>query len=129
LTCPQQRCDSRAAERQLALDQHTQRLLHAGLALPRRQVQDLQVLPVGMRRQCLVEEVIGHAEAAAGEQRLPVAVVGQRPRLAHQGVNHVSIVDLLLAPPPQPRQRLDQLLAIPHFQRLQVQPHFDALAD
>ncbi len=117
------------AERLLAVDQHPQRVLHGGLALPRRQMQDLQIFPVGTRRQRFVELVISHAEAAAGEQRFPVAVVGQGSRLAHQRVDHMTIVDVLLAAPTQTRQRLNQLLAVPDFQVVQVDAHLDPFAD
>jgi hypothetical protein len=129
LAGPHQHCDGSVAERLVAIDQQTQRLLHGGLALLRRQMQDLQVFPVGTRRQRLVKQVISHAEAAAREQRLPVTVVGQGPRLPHQSVDHVPIVDVLLAPPPQAWQRLNQLLAVPHFQVVQVHAHLDPFAD
>jgi hypothetical protein len=41
----------------------------------------------------------------------------------------VAVIDPLLAPATQPRQRLDPLLPIPHLQMLRIQPHLDALAD
>lgn len=117
------------AEQLLAVDQHPQRVLHGGLALAHRQMQDLQIFPVGTRRQRFVELVISHAEAAAGEQRFPVTVVGQGAGLPHQGFDHVPIVDVLLAAPTQTRQRLNQLLAVPDFQVVQVDAHLDPFAD
>jgi hypothetical protein len=55
----QQRFHGHAAERLLAIDQHAQRLLDARFALVRRQVQNLQILTIGPRRQRLVEQVVG----------------------------------------------------------------------
>jgi len=94
-----------------------------------RQVQDLQVVAVRPRRLRLAQQVVRQAEPARGEEFVPVAVVGERPRLADQGVDHVPVVDVPPAAPPQPRQRLHQLLAVPHLQVFQVNPHFDPLAD
>ena len=55
------------------------------------------------------QHVVGHAEAAGGEQVLPVAVVGERSRLAHQPVDDVPVVDPVLAASTQPRQLLHLL--------------------
>jgi hypothetical protein len=44
-------------------------------------------------------------------------------------LDHVPIIDVPLAPAVQPRQRLQQLLAVPHLDPLRVQPRFHALAD
>jgi hypothetical protein len=105
LTCVQQRFHCRAAERLFAVHQHAQCLFDACFALVGRQVQNLQVFPVGPRRQHLVEQVVGHAEPTAGEQLRAVAVIRQRSRLADQGVDHVPVIDVPLAATAQPRQR------------------------
>jgi hypothetical protein len=75
------------------------------------------------------EQVVGQAEAAGGEQVGPVAVVGERPRLADQPVDHVPVLHPVLAPAPQPRQRLHQPLGVPHLDPLGVHPRLDPLAD
>lgn len=125
----QQRFHGHAAERLLAVDQHAQRLLDTRFALVRRQMQNLQILPISPRRQRLVEQVVGQAEATAGEQLLAVAIICQRSRLADQRVDHMPVIDVPLAATVQPRQRGHLLLGVPHFQMLQVDAHLDPLAD
>lgn len=58
-----------------------------------------------------------------------VAVVLERPRLAHQPIDDVPIVDQMLVPAPQPRQRLHQPLAVADFQMLGVHADVHMLAD
>jgi hypothetical protein len=77
--------------------QFHQRRLDSRLALARRQMQNPQVFLGRPRRLLLVQHVVGHAEVAAGKQIRTVAIVGERPGLAHQPVDDVSIVDAMLA--------------------------------
>jgi hypothetical protein len=93
----QQRFHGHAAEWLLAVDQHAQRLLDTRFTLVCRQVENRQILPIGPRRQRLVEQVVSHAEPTAGEQFLAVAIIRQRSRLAHQRVDHVTVIDVPLA--------------------------------
>jgi hypothetical protein len=65
----------------------------------------------------------------AGEQVLPVAVVGERPRLTHQPVNHVAVLHAVLPRPDQPRHLLHAPLGVPHLHPLRVQPRLHPLAD
>jgi hypothetical protein len=58
-----------------------------------------------------------------------MAILGKRSRLAHQPVDDVPVVHLMFVAAPQPRQTLDELLGIPHFQVFRVQPHLHLLAD
>jgi hypothetical protein len=51
----------------------------------------------------LQQDVVGHAEAAAGKQIRLVAVVGEGPRLADQPVDDVPVVDAMLATATQSR--------------------------
>ncbi len=53
----------------------------------------------------------------------------KRSRLAHQPVDHVPIVDVVLVAPTLPRQPFHQLLRVPHFQVLDVHTHFHVLAN
>lgn len=108
-------------DRHARIEQSDQRCRHLCLALACRQVQDAQVLLGRPRRLPLHEQVVGHAEATAGEQIRPIAVVREGSRLAHQPVNDVPVVDTVLAASAQTRQRLQQLLAVPHFDPLGVQ--------
>jgi len=125
----QRQLDGRRAGRLPLLQQATQHVLDQRFAVPRRQVQDPQVLPVRRARLERRQVVVRQPEDARGEQLLAVAVLGERPRLAHQPVDDVPVVDALLVPAAQPRQHLDPLLAVPDLQVLDEQPHLDRLAD
>lgn len=103
--------------------------LDTRLALACRQVQNPQVLLVCPRRLTLTQFVVSHAEVAAGEHLLAVAIVGERPRLADQPVDHMPVIDAMLAPATQARHLLAQLLGIPHFDMLGVQTCLHPLAD
>lgn len=106
-----------------------QRLLHQRFALPRRQVQQPRILLVRPGRVLGRQRVVSQAKSARRKQLLPIAILGKRSRLPHQPVDDVPIVDPVLVPAPQPRHSLDQLLGIPDFQVLGIQPGFDLLAD
>ncbi len=106
-----------------------QHRLDPGLALPRRQVQDAQVLPGRALRLLLGQPVVDQAEAARREQLVAVAVAGERPRLAHQPVDDVPVGDPVLAPAAQPRQALDQALGVPNLDVVGVQPRLHPFPD
>jgi hypothetical protein len=92
-------------------------------------VQDAQVFLGRPRRLPLDQEVVGHAEAAGGEQVRPIAVVGEGPRLANQPVDKVPVVDRVLAPPTQPGQVFHPPLGVPDLDPLGEQARLDPLAD
>jgi hypothetical protein len=106
-----------------------QHRLNPGLALPRRQVQDAEVLPDRTLWLLLDQPVVGQAEAARREQLVAVAVVGERPRLAHQPVDDVPVGDPVLAPATQPRQAFDQALGVPDLDVVGEEAGLDPLPD
>jgi hypothetical protein len=119
----------RRAQRLLPVHQQHQRRLDADLALPRRQVQDAHVLlgrPPGL---LLKQRVVSQAEAAGREHLVPVAVAGERARLAHQRVDHVPVVDPAAAAAAQPGQLLHHLLGVVDLDPLSEEPALDPLAD
>jgi hypothetical protein len=116
-------------QRPARIQQEGQRRLHARFAFACRQVQDPQVLLGRPSRLPLQEQIVGHAESAAGEQVRLIAVVGEGPRLADQPVDDVAVLDPVPATPPQPGQLLHPLLAVPDFDSLGVQSGLDPLAD
>ena len=75
------------------------------------------------------QHVVRDAERGRREQVVPVPVRRERTRLADQPVDHVPVVDPVLAPTAQPRHPLHDLLRVPHFHVLGVQTHLDPLAD
>jgi hypothetical protein len=75
------------------------------------------------------QAVIDETKAAGGEQIVAVAVVGKRPRLAHQPVDDVPVVDVVVTSTTQPGQTLDLLLGIPDLDVLGVQAGLDPFPD
>jgi hypothetical protein len=116
-------------QRLARIEQARQRRLHPGLTLACRQVQDSQILLGCPSRLLLHQQVVGHAEAAGGEQVGPIAVVGERSRLAHQPVDDVPVVDLVLAASAQTGQFFHPLLGVEDLDPLGVQSRLDPLAD
>lgn len=102
-------------------DRDPQRVLHGLLAVSGRQLQDFQVFPDGhfgaMRAAQLI---VSHAEVARGEQVLVVLVVLERPRLADQRVDHMAVVDGVLAAAGQPRHPLHLGARIPDLDEVGV---------
>jgi hypothetical protein len=111
------------------VEQARQRHLHSCFTLACCQVQDAQVLLGCPGRLLLQEQVVGQAEAAAGEQVGAVAVVGERPGLAHQPVDDVPVVDPVLVAPAQAGQFFHPLLGVEDLDPLGVQAGLDPLAD
>jgi hypothetical protein len=92
-------------------------------------VQDPQVLLRRPLRMTLAQHVVSQPEAARREQVPAIAIVRKGPRLAHQPVDDVAVLDAVLAPPTQARQRLHPPLGVPHLDPLRVQPGLHPLAD
>jgi hypothetical protein len=115
-------------QRSLLRQQHAQGIVHQRLALPRRQVQDLQVFPVRPASGAFAQQVVGQAKPARGEQVGAVLIMGEGAGLAHQPVDDVPIIDAVLVPAVQARQPFNAALGIPHFEVLGVDPDIDALA-
>jgi len=122
-------CHRSGGQRLARVEQAGQRRLHPHLALLCRQVQDAQVLLRRPLRLPLQKQVVGHAEAAGGEQVRPVTVVSEGPRLAEEPVDDVPVRDAVLAPSPQPGQLFHPLLGVEDLDPLGVQPGLDPLAD
>jgi hypothetical protein len=120
--------DCRRRDRLLGAKQLAECFFYTRLALPRRQVQDPQILAVSLRRLVREQRIIGHAEVTRGEQLLPIAVVSERSRLPHQPVNDVPVVDAMLVASAQTRQAL-QLLRVPHFEVFHEETDLDLFAN
>jgi hypothetical protein len=109
--------------------QFHQHRLDSRLALACRQVQNPQILLIRPRGLLLAQDVVGHAEVAAGKQILTVAIVGERPGLADQPIDDVPIIDAMLAASTQPWHPLQHLLGVPHFDAFGVQAGVHPFAD
>jgi hypothetical protein len=111
------------------IEQRCQRRLHSGFTLACSQVQDSQVLLGSPGWLPLDQQVVGHAETAAGEQIGPVAIVLEGPGLADQPVDDVPIVDLVLAPASPPGQSLYEFPRVENLDPLGIQAGFDPGTD
>ena len=114
----------------ISAEGRAQGVLHRGLAVPRRQVQDLQVLLGGLLLRVLpAQRVVGHAKVARGEQVFMVLVIGEGARLADQRVDDMAVVDGVLAGARQSRHALHERVGVPHFHFLDANHHVYLVAD
>jgi hypothetical protein len=95
-----------------------------------RVVQDLQVV-LGAEPfvAAVAEPVVGQAEPRRREQVIAVGVVGERPRLPHERIDDVPVVDRVPVAADQPRQRVDVPVRVPHLDPVGEQAGLDGLAD
>ncbi len=106
-----------------------QGFLHQRFTLPRRQVQDPQILAVRIGRPLFDQSVVGHAKVARRKQLLPIAVVRERARFANQPIDDMPVVDAMLVAATQSGQTLDELLRVPHFQVFDEDADLDFFPD
>ncbi len=93
-------------------------------------VQQLEVLFDGrLLRRPLEELVVGHAECGRRVHVIDVLVINKRARFADQRVDDVAKVDRLLAVTKLSGHPLETFAAIPKFQMVLVDPHFQVQAD
>jgi hypothetical protein len=118
-----------AAERFLPVEQEPQGFVDSALALPRREVEDLQVLLDRATGPLFFQDVVGRAEPAGGEHRVAVPVFLERARLAYQPVDDVAVIDAILAAPSEPRQAVDLPGAVPDVEMIDPDMHIDLFAD
>ena len=111
------------------VEQEPQRLVHAAFSLPRGQEEDRQVVLGHAAGPPVLQQVVGHPEPAGGEHRVAVAVLLERPGLAHQPVDDVAVLDAMLAPTPEPRQGVQLPGPVPDVEGLGPDVDIDLLAD
>lgn len=124
------KADRLGGDRGVAGNRQTQRILHRVLALPGRQLQNLQVFAGGSPgAPILAQTVISHAKVACGKHVLPVLIVLEGTRFANQRIDHVAVVDGVLACTNQPRHSLDQHPAVPDLDEVGIDQHVDLVPD
>jgi hypothetical protein len=115
------------AQRPALAQQLRQYLLDTRLPFPGSQMQQPHVFPVRtpclLRTQRVVSPPIRHTRI----QVLAVQIPRERPRLPHQPVDHVPIVDPVLRLATQPFHRLHQCARVPHLDHLGTQTRLDPL--
>jgi hypothetical protein len=99
------------------VEQEPQRFVHAAFSFPRGQVEDRQVVLDHAAGSLVLQQVVGHAESAGGEHRVVVAVLLERPGLAHQPVDDVAVLDAMLASAAESRQRVQLPGSVPDVER------------
>jgi hypothetical protein len=82
----------------------------------RGQEEDRQVILDYAARSLVLQEVISHPEPAGGEHRIAVAVLLERPGLAHQPVDDVAVLDAMLAPASESRQGVELSGPVPDLE-------------
>jgi hypothetical protein len=76
-----------------------------------------------------LQGVVRHPGPAGRGHRVAVAVSLERPRLAHQPVDHVAVLDPRLAPAPKPRQLVHPTGPVPDLQSFGPDVDLHPLAD
>ena len=111
------------------VEQEPQRLVHAAFSLLSGQKQDGQVILDHAAGPPVLQQVVGHPESAGREHRIAVAVLLERPGLAHQPVDDVAVLDAMSAPAPEPRQGVQLPGPVPDVERLGPDVDLDLFAD
>jgi hypothetical protein len=111
------------------VEQESQCLVHAAFSLRRGQEEDGQVIFHHAAGPLVLQEVVGHPKPAGGEHRIAVAVLLERPGLAHQPVDDVAVLDAMLAPAPESRQGVDLPGPMPDVEGLGPDVNIHLLAD
>jgi hypothetical protein len=108
----------------------TQRLLHRVLAVPGRQLEDLQVLADALAGTVIAAKfIVGDTKVAGRKHLLPILVVLERTGLADQRIDHVTVIDRVLAAARQPGHPLDFASRVPDLDDVGVDHHVDPLAN
>jgi hypothetical protein len=100
------------------VEQESQCLVHAAFSLLRGQEEDGQVIFHHAAGPLVLQEVVGHPEPAGGEHRIAVAVLLERPGLAHQPVDDVAVLDAMLASASKSRQGVELSGPVPDVEGL-----------
>jgi hypothetical protein len=111
------------------VEQEPQRLVHAAFSLLRGQEQDGQVILDHAAGPPVLQQVVGHPEPAGGEHRIAVAVLLERPGLAHQPVDDVAVLDAMLAPASESRQGVKLSGPVPDFEGFSSDMNINLFAD
>jgi hypothetical protein len=111
------------------VEQEPQRLVHAAFSFPRGQVENRQVILDHAAGPLVPQQVVGHPEPAGGEHRIAVAVLLERPGLAHQPVDDVAVLDAMLASASESRQGVQLSGPVPDLENFGPDVNIDLFAD
>jgi hypothetical protein len=111
-------------------DRATQRVLHCVLAVSGRQLQNLQVFTHAFAWAMVAAQlIVGHAEVATRKHVFTVLVVLERARLADQRIDHVTVIDRVLAMAGQTWHPLDFGARVEDVDEVGVDHHVHPVPD
>lgn len=117
-------------DRCIVLDRLAERVLHGVLTVAGRHLKDFQILPNGDLTAVLVAEpIVGHAKMAGRKQVLVIPVVLERTGLAYQRVDHMTVVDCMLAAARQAWHLFNDRSFVPDLDRIRVDHDVHLVAD
>jgi hypothetical protein len=111
------------------VEQEPQRLVHTAFSFLRSQEEDGQVVLDHAARPPVLQEVVSHPEPAGGEHRVAVAVLLERPGLAHQPVDDVAVLDAMLASASESRQGVELSGPVPDLENFGPDVNIHLFAD
>ena len=119
-----ERADGLDVDRLAHSDHQTQCIGHRVLAFTGGKLQDLHVLFVSRRFGVgLAKRGVSEPERAGGKHLFAVAIVGEGPRLADQGIDHMTVIDRRSLLSIQPWHRLNVVTLMRHFDLFGSDPH------
>jgi len=75
------------------------------------------------------QQVVRNAKMAAGKQVFSIQIVLKGAGLSHQRVDHVSIIDRMLADPNQSRDPTSQRIGVPDFNAVDINDNVNRVTD
>jgi hypothetical protein len=111
------------------VEQEPQRLVHAAFSFLRGQEEDGQVVLDHTAGPLVFQEVVSHPEPTGGKHRIAVAVLLERPGLAHQPVDDVAVLDAMLASASESRQGVQLSGPVPDVESLGSDVNIHLFAD
>jgi hypothetical protein len=111
------------------IEQEPQRIINSAFSFLGGQVEQSQVVLDHAAGPLVFQGVIGHPEPAGREHRIAVTVLLERPGFANQPVDDVAVIDLILASPSEPGQRVDLPGPVPDVEGFGSDVNIHLLAD
>ena len=111
-------------------DRHSQRVGDGVLADPSRHFQQFHIRLVRhFGRVGLVQHVVRDAKLAGGKHLFAEAIVGKGPRLTHQRINHMAVINRKAFLAKETRHRLHKVILISHQNRFSLDSHVNFPTD
>jgi hypothetical protein len=112
-----------------SIEEEPQRIINSAFSFLGGQVEQSQVVLDHAAGPLVFQGVIGHPEPAGREHRIAVTVLLERPGFADQPVDHVAVIDPMLASPSEPGQSVDLPGPVPDVEGFGSDVNIDLFAD